>query len=96
MTASKIISPGWNLGYGVKEMSRGKDCNAREGEDERGNSGCVLPGRAYICTQVTVVCQVQKDGEEIWGTIGDEFFSFFPKNMDVEGICGTFRDALSL
>ena len=41
--------PWTNLGYGVKEMSRAKDCAAREGEGRRGNSGCTLPGRTYIC-----------------------------------------------
>ena len=82
MAASKIVSLGRNLGYGVKEMSHRKDCGAWEGEGGRGNSGCVLPGRAYICAQVTVVCLVQKDGEEIWRTLGDLFFSFFSKKKD--------------
>jgi hypothetical protein len=37
---------------------------------------------------------VQKDGEGIWDTFGDKFFSFFLKNMDEEGIWGTLKDAL--
>jgi hypothetical protein len=37
---------------------------------------------------------VRKDGEEIWETLGDEFFSFFLKNIDGEGIWGTLGDAL--
>ena len=94
MAASKIVSPGRNLGYGVKEMSRGKDCGAREGEGGRGNSRCAIPSRVYICAQVTVVCQVLKNGEEIWRTLGDEFFFFFLKTMDGEGIWGTLGDAL--
>jgi hypothetical protein len=94
MAASKIVSPRRNLGYGVKEMSSGKDCGMREGEGGRGNSRCALPGHAYIWAQVTVVCQVRKDGEEIWRTLEDEFFSLFPKNMDGEGICDTLGDAL--
>jgi hypothetical protein len=30
-----------------------------------------------------MVCKVGKDGEEIWRTLGDDFFL---KNMDREGI----------
>jgi hypothetical protein len=39
---------------------------------------------------------VRKDGEEIWETLRDEFFSFFPKDMDGEQIWGTLGDARSL
>jgi hypothetical protein len=38
---------------------------------------------------------VRKDGKEIWGIVGDEFFSFFLKNMDGEKVRGTLGDALS-
>jgi hypothetical protein len=34
-----------------------------------------------------------KDRKKIWGTLGDDFFSFFLKNMDEEGIYGTLGDA---
>jgi hypothetical protein len=30
-----------------------------------------------------------KDEKGIWGTLGDEFFSFFPKNINGEVIWGT-------
>jgi hypothetical protein len=40
-------------------------------------SECALLGHAYICTQVTVVCQVRKDREEIRETLGYGFFSPF-------------------
>ena len=36
-----------------------------------------------------------KDEEGIWGTLGDEFFSFFsPKTWMEKGYGGTFGDAL--
>jgi hypothetical protein len=34
---------------------------------------------------------VPKDVERIWDTLRDEFFSFFPKNMDGEGIWNTLE-----
>ena len=38
---------------------------------------------------------MRKDGEGIWRTLGDEFFSFFsPKNMNGEGIWGTLGDVV--
>jgi hypothetical protein len=39
-------------------------------------------------TRKQPICQVRKDGEEIWETLRDEFFSFFPKDMDGEQIWG--------
>ena len=43
-------------------------------------SRSTLSGCAYICAQVTVVCQVRKDGEEIRGT-GDIFPLFAQKTQ---------------
>jgi hypothetical protein len=36
---------------------------------------------------------VPKDWEVSLGVVGDEFFSFFPKIMDREGLLGTLGDA---
>ena len=47
-----------------QEMSRGN-------ETARGNSGCALAGRAYICAQVTVILQMPKIWGRDMGTVED-------------------------
>ena len=60
----------------------------------RGNFRYALPSRAHFYAQVTLVLQLPNDGEGLWDTLGDEFFSFFLKNMDRKGIWRTLEDAI--
>ena len=50
----------------------------------RAARGCAVARCAHICALVKVFCQLGKDGEEGWETIGECFFSICQKNKDGE------------
>jgi hypothetical protein len=57
----------------------------REGEVGTGKSDAEQRSSAHFYAQSRAICQLLKDGEDKWDTIGEEFFSFFLKNEDGEG-----------
>jgi hypothetical protein len=91
--ASKILCPGQSLCYGVKERAREFITGRTRGHGKEETARGIARMRATMddtfLRTMEPVCQLPKDGEGIWGTLQDEFFSFFPKNIDGEGIWGT-------
>ena len=98
--ASKILSPGWSLGYGAKERTRRKNLSreGRDGAGSRKRRGKIADTHDYGPHIFTHDggrfdnCQKMGKG---YGVLLDMSFSLFPqKNMDREGIWGTLGDAL--
>ena len=62
----------------ARRRGGGSRCRAgtkkRVGKNDAREKGCV-----HFYARCRPVCQLPKDGEGIWSTLGHEFFSFFPQ-----------------